>query len=109
MRSLCLTRVLLSCLAMWSADEPALAGNPSGSANAGSEKAISRVLDDWHAAASAADEQRYFGHFTPDAVFLGTAQHQAERSACEHIAELILTHVSDMSLRDIHADAGRGP
>jgi ketosteroid isomerase-like protein len=30
------------------------------------------VLDDWHAAAAAADEARYFGHFAPEAVFLGT-------------------------------------
>ncbi len=34
--------------------------------------AISAVLDDWHKAAAAADEARYFGHFTADAVFLGT-------------------------------------
>lgn len=31
-----------------------------------------RVLDDLHAAASVADEPRYFGHFAADAVFLGT-------------------------------------
>ena len=33
---------------------------------------INAVLDDWHAAAGAADEERYFGHLTSDAVFLGT-------------------------------------
>ena len=33
---------------------------------------VSSVLEDWHAAAAAADEARYFGHFTQDAVFLGT-------------------------------------
>lgn len=33
---------------------------------------IARVIDDWHAAAAAADEERYFGHMTDDAVFLGT-------------------------------------
>ena len=33
---------------------------------------ISRVLDDWHDAAAKADEERYFGHFTTGAVFLGT-------------------------------------
>ena len=33
---------------------------------------IDRVLDDFHAAASAADGERYFGHFSDDAVFLGT-------------------------------------
>jgi uncharacterized protein (TIGR02246 family) len=34
--------------------------------------AIGSVLDAWHAAAAAADEERYFSYFTPDAVFLGT-------------------------------------
>ena len=33
---------------------------------------IDRVLDDFHAAASSADEELYFGHFSGDAVFLGT-------------------------------------
>jgi ketosteroid isomerase-like protein len=36
------------------------------------ETRISAVLDDWHAAAAAADEGRYFGHFEAGAVFLGT-------------------------------------
>ncbi len=36
------------------------------------EGAVAAVLDDWHAAAAAADEARYFGHFAPEAVFLGT-------------------------------------
>jgi hypothetical protein len=31
-----------------------------------------RELDDFHAAAAVADEARYFAHFAPDAVFLGT-------------------------------------
>jgi len=30
------------------------------------------VLDDWHDAAAHADEERYFGHFSADAIFLGT-------------------------------------
>ena len=34
--------------------------------------AIGRVLDDFHAAAAAADEERYFAHFAPGAVFVGT-------------------------------------
>ena len=33
---------------------------------------VAAVLDDWHAAAAAADEERYFGHFASDGVFLGT-------------------------------------
>ena len=36
------------------------------------EREVAAVLDDWHSAAAAADEARYFGHFAPDAVFLGT-------------------------------------
>ena len=31
------------------------------------EAAVAAVLDDWHAAAAAADEVRYFGHFAPGA------------------------------------------
>lgn len=38
----------------------------------GDKTEISAVLDDFHAAASHADFARYFGHFTDDAVFLGT-------------------------------------
>lgn len=34
--------------------------------------AVSAVLDDFHDAASQADFERYFGHFAPGAVFLGT-------------------------------------
>ena len=33
---------------------------------------VGRVLDDFHKAASQADGARYFGHFTKDAIFLGT-------------------------------------
>jgi hypothetical protein len=33
---------------------------------------VAGVLDDWHDAAARADEARYFAHFAPDAVFLGT-------------------------------------
>jgi ketosteroid isomerase-like protein len=35
-------------------------------------KDVNHVLDDWHRAASKADEARYFGHLAEDAVFLGT-------------------------------------
>ena len=49
----------------------ALAGR--GDRGAGSrDLAAAAVIDDWHAAAAAADEVRYFGHMTEDAVFLGT-------------------------------------
>ncbi len=35
-------------------------------------EAVEAVLNDFHAAASAADSARYFGHFAPSAVFFGT-------------------------------------
>lgn len=36
------------------------------------DAAVARILDDWHAAAAAADEPRYFAHFAANCVFLGT-------------------------------------
>jgi hypothetical protein len=36
------------------------------------EAAVAHELDDFHEAAARADEPRYFAHFAPDAVFLGT-------------------------------------
>jgi len=33
---------------------------------------VAAVLDAWHAAAAAADEERYFAAFAPEGVFLGT-------------------------------------
>jgi SnoaL-like domain len=35
-------------------------------------KQVAAVLDDWHQAASVADKARYFGHFAPNGVFMGT-------------------------------------
>jgi len=49
-----------------------VSGLAAVSAVAADTDAVSSVLDDFHAAASAADEERYFAHFTPEAVFLGT-------------------------------------
>ena len=46
-----------------------LAGAPAGGS---SQAEIAAVVDDWHAAAAAADEARYFGHMTDDSVFMGT-------------------------------------
>jgi hypothetical protein len=34
--------------------------------------AIAQTLDDWHHAASVADEDRYFSHFAPNGIFMGT-------------------------------------
>lgn len=36
------------------------------------QEEVGRVLDDFHQAAAQADGPRYFGHFSADAVFLGT-------------------------------------
>jgi uncharacterized protein (TIGR02246 family) len=49
-----------------------LSALPAPGANPSAESVVAAVLDDWHAAAAAADEERYFGHFAKDAVFLGT-------------------------------------
>lgn len=50
---------------------PAAAPRPAPDPTAITHEA-SRELDDLHAAAAAADEPRYFGHFAAHAVFLGT-------------------------------------
>jgi len=39
---------------------------------AAADVAINAVLDDFHAAAAVADGERYFAHFAPDGVFIGT-------------------------------------
>jgi uncharacterized protein (TIGR02246 family) len=57
--------IALLCLAL-------LTATPEAGTPATPTAAVNAVLDDWHKAATQADEARYFGHFTPDAVFLGT-------------------------------------
>ncbi|MCE9673089.1 nuclear transport factor 2 family protein [Myxococcus stipitatus] len=49
-----------------------LAAAPAKTPATDAKAAITTVLDDWHKAAADADEARYFGYFTPDAVYLGT-------------------------------------
>ncbi|MCC6428807.1 MAG: nuclear transport factor 2 family protein [Phycisphaerales bacterium] len=45
----------------------------SGLREAGKDSAeIDALLNDWHDAASKADFARYFGHMTPESVFIGT-------------------------------------
>jgi uncharacterized protein (TIGR02246 family) len=59
--------LLATCLAA------VIAGAGAQSTDGGSTSAaIGDVLDAWHAAAAAADEEKYFSYFAPDAVFLGT-------------------------------------
>lgn len=40
--------------------------------DAAAREKIGAVLDDWHAAAAAADEKRYFAHMSESSVFMGT-------------------------------------
>ena len=60
-----MTPLTLLCLTL-------LTATPEAATPATPTAAVNAVLDDWHKAAAQADEARYFGHFTPDAVFLGT-------------------------------------
>lgn len=50
----------------------AACGAPAALDEAAERAAIGRALDDFHDAAAKADEARYFGHFAPEGVFLGT-------------------------------------
>jgi uncharacterized protein (TIGR02246 family) len=61
----------LLCLTLVAAT-PDAGTSDAGTPTASPTTAVNAVLDDWHRAAAQADEARYFGHFTPDAVFLGT-------------------------------------
>lgn len=60
--------VLLGCLVA----AGMAAASPAPGGVSARERDVAAVVDDWHAAAAAADESRYFGHFAPDGVFLGT-------------------------------------
>ena len=55
--------------------------------------AIGAVLDNWHLAAAEGDEARYFAHFTPDAVFLGTDQ--TERWTVDEFRAYASPHFAD--------------
>ena len=55
----------LACVVLglsWSPQKPAKSN----------QSAVAAVLDDWHKAAAAVDEERYFSHFAVDAVMFGT-------------------------------------
>ena len=53
---------------------------------------IEAVLDAFHAAAAAADEERYFATLAPDAVFLGTAP--GERWAGQSFRDFVHSYFS---------------
>jgi uncharacterized protein (TIGR02246 family) len=55
--------------------------------------AIEAMIDDWHDAAAKADEARYLGHFTEDAVFLGTDA--TERWNLAQFTEYVETYFPD--------------
>ncbi|MBX3232818.1 MAG: nuclear transport factor 2 family protein [Labilithrix sp.] len=59
--------LVFTCLAAVGCARPAAPSAPPPAA-----PAITQLLDDWHDAASKADEERYFGHFANGAVFMGT-------------------------------------
>ncbi len=59
------TRVPLTVLAL-------VAAGGLAAAEESAMASIEAVLDDFHAAASEADEERYFAHFAPTGVFFGT-------------------------------------
>jgi ketosteroid isomerase-like protein len=51
---------------------PLVASAADGKAGAEKQAQVAKVLDDWHKAAADANEARYFGHLSADAVFFGT-------------------------------------
>ena len=59
--------LLAMVLATWAA-----AAIAQGAGSTSLSTAIGETIDAWHAAAAAADEEKYFSYFAPDAVFLGT-------------------------------------
>ena len=60
---------------------------------ADSRAAVEAVLEDWHDAAAQADEDRYFAHFTDDAVFLGTDA--TERWSVDEFREYAHPHFAE--------------
>jgi hypothetical protein len=60
---------VLLCGALLASAFAACAHSPRGPAG---EQAVASALDDFHDAAARADEDRYFSHFAPGGVFLGT-------------------------------------
>jgi hypothetical protein len=69
--SFALASLLVSVMAC-SPGPPAALTQSAGEDGRTEERAIARMLDDWHDAAANADEARYFGHIAENGVFLGT-------------------------------------
>jgi ketosteroid isomerase-like protein len=64
-------KIIINCLAFCLLSSAVFAQNLSQD-----ELAIIAVLDDFHDAAAKADAERYLGHMTEDAVFIGTDEHE---------------------------------
>lgn len=65
-------RTWIAALALASSGCAATCPRPAAVDRPSAERDIARELDDFHDAAAHADEPRYFAHFAPEAVFLGT-------------------------------------
>lgn len=65
--------IVMLAAAVGIASLAALSPAPAGETG---PETIAKVLDDFHDAASKADGARYFGHFAPNGVFIGTDVHE---------------------------------
>ncbi len=71
---------------------------------------VGAVLDDWHAAAASADEERYFSHFAPHGVFLGTdASERWELAAFRAYAHPYFAQGHAWSFRSMRRNVAVGP
>ena len=100
--------VLLVTLA--SCTRPEKSSAPGGNSPTQAQTAITKVLDDWHDAASKADEERYFGHFAKEAVFLGTdATERWDVPAFRAYAHPFFSQGKAWSFRAVRRDITVGP
>lgn len=71
---------------------------------------INAVLDDWHAAAAAADEKRYFGHMTSTSVFMGTdAKERWTKEEFQAYAHPFFARGKAWSFTSVRRSIGLGP
>ncbi len=68
----CLAATLLPVLTLTAGCATSAASQLTANELKPQQQAVASVLNDWHLAAAEADATRYFGHFTADAVFIGT-------------------------------------
>ena len=71
---------------------------------------INAVLDDWHAAAAAADEARYFKHLTESSVFMGTdATERWTKAEFQAYAHPFFAKGKAWSFTSVRRSIGLGP